>query len=344
MEHNILDTPIYKEVFKETLRDRFVILPRFSQINWPEDPLLQILRGSTDEVSERFKQKTNTLFDPLDLKYQTLFRLTTFKYNELFSGNNPNMELISSTVNEQYTIIKERLKESDLPLDFLLGNMRFEKKGWHIKRNEGNLFVSNGKKFIKVEIRGVDCSYANAVFEDLHYIHTPRCDIGIGLFVDGEKYPISVLGITKIDREYKKVALLLNGYDPEYCWDIARLYNIPDSVKNVSSVMLSGAIRFLKREYPKTQAVLTAFTPSFATGFSMLSGGFENPILVKPLNLTFGNLGNGWERLTERRLSAYAGEILTNQLPLLPTVELMSVLRKPVFEPMIHKDEMIGYV
>lgn len=242
-----------RKILQDKIHDGEIqTLPKFQPRNWLKDPLISHIRSEIVNDVEVFINTNSILCDPLDLKYQVLFRSTTYKPEELFlngkelhqylKSNNVfkkwinilyldqkrirefklDKKKLSTIIEEQYRIIEDRLSESTLPLSELLQPRElFKENGWHIKRTTGLLYASNreyGKaKSVPLEFREVELSYARSVFGDLHYIHTPRADIAIGLFISGEKLPFSVMGATKIDRDYKRDALLIQGYDYENC-------------------------------------------------------------------------------------------------------------------------------
>lgn len=110
--------------------------------------------------------------------------------------------------------------------------------------------------------------------------------------------------------------------------------------------MFSLAFTQMRDHYPQTQAILSAFMPSYATGVSMTSGGFDNPVLVKPLTHVFEEkIIDGktcWEHLTKRRQEKSHGRRIRSKFPLLPTIELMSSLQSPRYSPFPQiKDFMI---
>ncbi len=338
------------------------------------------IRTETEKEVNRFIVGNSLICDPLDLKFQVLFRSTTYKPEELFSnGGQLNRYLkasgvfedwrkilhlsqkqlqsfkmdgkkLSAMIEEQYKVIDDRLSRSSLPFRdlFRMGEI-FKEPGWRIKRAMGLIYASNKtpvkERSLPLEFHEVELNYARSVFQDLHYIHTPRADTAIGIFLSGERLPFSVIGATRIDRDYKKDILLIQGYDPDKCWDIARLYNIPGSPMNTSSIMMSQVVRYLKIKHPDTQACMTAITPSFSTGRSMVAGGFMDPALARPLAVTFGQMGVGpdlcWERLTERRLESYSGPKITNRIPLLPILGLIRHVSPSESEPLVKADRMV---
>lgn len=377
--------PTEKELSRETLleeikKGRIITIQKFHTTNWPKDHLMSHLRFEISNEVNSFLRTNSVLCDPLDLQFQTLFRSSTYKPEELFYNGNAlhkylkenkvfddwrnilrlsqsrvrnfkvDKEKLRVIVEEQYQIIERRLNKSTLPLNDLFNTSRmFNGNGWHIKREMGLIYAtgsSRGKDLsIPLTFSEVNLDLAVAIFRDLHYIHTPRVEIAFGLSVSGESLPFSVIGASRIDRKYKKDALLIQGYDYDKCLDITRLYNVRGSPANTSTVMLSQAVRYLKITYPKLGACLTAVTPSFSEGKSIAAGGFFDPVMVRPLTVTFGQAHAGsktyLERLTERRLIGYKGPRITNQIPLLPVLELMRRTGRRDYMPLIEDDVMV---
>ena len=98
-------------------------------------------------------------------------------------------------------------------------------------------------------------------------------------------------------------------------------------------------------ERPNMQAAISTFMPTYANSNSMFACGFDKVFLLKRNRHNFTertDLGEGvYEQLTNRR----AGEqqVITNKQILLPTVELLSEMKKPRFKPYvdINKSMMI---
>jgi hypothetical protein len=88
-----------------------------------------------------------------------------------------------------------------------------------------------------------------------------------------------------------------------------------------------------------TQAVLSGFMPSYATGISMTSSKMDRPVLVKPLQHRFVQVGEKdgvplYENMTRRRLGGMLiGNVIYSKVPLLPVVELMCPIQTPRFSP-----------
>lgn len=351
------------------------LTPKFVLNNWPRDVLMTRLRQAVAERITAFMRNENFLCDPQDLKYQTLFRLTTFPVESIFkdgrgletylrlNGNYQNWRNILSTdpgvvaafdvdsklleavVREQAAVIKDRLRQSSLPLEqILIPNGIFAEQGWVIQKRGGEVNaiqeegVTSLSEAIPLRFEEIDPLLATQIHNDLHYIHTPRSDIAFGMYIEGDDFPFSVLAFEKIDRDYKKNTLLLQGFDPRKCYDLTRLYSRPGTPGNTSSSMFSLAFAYLKTNYPDIQAVMSSFMPSYATGVSMTSGGFDNPVLIKPLDHVFGQRDVAgdtvYEHLTRRRRQEGDGNILSSQIPLLPTIELIKTLQEPRFPPM----------
>lgn len=349
---------------------------RLSVHEIPRHPFIPKLKELLEPlVMERQK---GALCDPLDLKYQTLFRLTTLPLEEVFeqgaalqgilasSGAYESWEalvaaepqiracaqtlslkedVVRGVIDEQFAIIQDRLSRSPLPLEQLLRrDGLFKNNGYVVCHGpEGKLFaakeskddVTSADKTYSLSFREVDIDFAKQVHADLHYIHTPRATIAYGLFVDGDPLPFSVLAFDKITRNYKEDALLANGFAPDRCLDLTRLYTCPGSPGNTSSFIFSLAFDHLRKHQPEFQAVLSAFMPSYASGVSMTSSGFSTPLLMKKSHHRFAKTQSKehelWEHLTPRRGGDGESE---HQWPLLPVLELMCKLQDPRFQPL----------
>lgn len=369
-----------RELSKKFNDREIQVIPKFSIHNWPTDPLMSHLRQLIAKETDKYCISNNLLCDSKDLKYQTLFRLTTFDVPDLFENGqlleeylinagaysnwrniltlnsefiksfSLNNQIVTNVINEQYKIIKARLQPSDLPLEqILVPQGIFSEAGWVIQRRNSKIAAvqedtaSSISDEVPLDFREIDPKEAIRIHRDLHYIHTPRADMAFGLYVQGENIPFSVLAIEKIDRAYKENALIFQGYDPEKCFDLTRLYSKPGTPGNTSSSMFTLTFQFLKNNFPDTQAILSSFMPSYATGISMTSGGFDDPVIVKPLSHKFVERdiddSKCYEHVTNRRLGDINGKIIRSRLPLLPTVELMTTLRPPRYTPLPGADK-----
>lgn len=372
-----------EELSQALARREIIAVPKFSLENWPIDSLMSNARRQVATAIDVYIARNNILCDPQDLKYQTLFRLTTYDIPDVYMNGSEldnyfqdrgayvnwrnilnldarflqqfriKPEVLTATIEEQHVIIKQRLQNSSLPIERILTpSGMFAEPGWVIQKKGNAVFatqeegVTAAVGLMPLEFREVDPELAKQFHHDLHYIHTPRADIAFGLYASGDDLPFSILALEKIDRPYKQNVLLMQGYDPRYCYDLTRLYSRPGTPGNTSSSMFSLTFNYMKNKYPNTQAVMSAFMPSYATGVSMTSGGFDNPILLKPLMHVFeektveGKVA--WEHVTKRRQHESKRRRIRSKFPLLPTVELMSALQVPRYAPFQEaKDYMI---
>lgn len=341
--------------------------PQFTLQNWPTHPLLQHIKKQLVPLIDQIVLGSDV--DSQDLKYQTLFRLTTCKIEDIFDDGAKlqsqletagvfsnwkailllkpeiieqyplNKTNVKALIGEQLLICKERAKNSSLPLDTILGRKGiFSKEGLQIKVEGEKIYAFDTENKVELEFREIETDLAIQYHGDLHYIHTPRAKMAFGMFEKGSSNPFSILAYDSVDRPYKQNVLLLHGYDPQNSLDLTRLYNWPGCPKNASSSMFSLSMRYLKEKRPETQALLSSFMPSYTNGISMTSGGFDNPVLIKPTKHVFvrriidGKIA--WEHLTKRRLgNSETGTELESSMPLLPTIELMATLQPPRFEP-----------
>lgn len=370
-----------RDELEKALHNREIIaLPKFKIDNWPTDGLMASTQRQVAITVSDYIGRNGIICDPQDLKYQTLFRLTTHEVSDVYingslldeylqsSGSYLNWrnilrldrqfvqqfiinpDLLNKTIEEQETLIKQRLQNSKLPVERILEKAGiFSEQGWVIQKQNNSVFaaqeegVTAASALIPLEFKEIDPELAKQYQQDLHYIHTPRADIAFGLYIKGEDLPFSVLALEKIDRPYKQNVLLMQGYDPSTCFDLTRLYSRPGTPGNTSSSMFSLTFNYMRNNYPRTQAIMSAFMPSYATGVSMTSGGFDNPVLVKPLVHTFEEREidgkSVWEHVTNRRQQDSDGKKVRSKFPLLPTIELMAPLQDPRYAPISSIDD-----
>lgn len=350
--------------------------PEFTPDRWPTHPLMSHLKSQAAKVVIDVVNEMGLICDPQDARYQTIFRLTTYPLHLIFNDGgrlheylnnhgvysdwrkiltldpgcigqfNINEDLVRDVAREQLIIINDRLSKSPLPVEKLLTRTGiFSEIGWVMEKEEGEVYAvrrdGNGLIIDRKEVDFVEVgeSLATEYHHAFHYIHTPRSGKAFGLYLRGDEWPFSVLALEPIDRSYKQNMLLAQGYDPRHCMDLARLYSRPGTPFNTSSTMFSLVFGHLRSHNPEIRALLSAFMPTYANGMSMMSGGFDHPVLIKPNNNTFGlkNIGNRavYEHLTKRRLQE-ANEFIQihTDIPMLPVVELMAPLRPPRFEPL----------
>lgn len=349
----------------------------FNKDNWPKHPILDQIKRQLAPIVESYISENGIVCDSLDLEYQALFRLTTYDLSEIFNGGedlirycidagaydnwrkiltlDPSIisgfqlstDLVSRVIKEQSRIIQHRLAKSTLPVNqIIVPSGIFAENGWEIMKDseEGiNAIQKDSSDKIvnsrRVQFRPVDTELASNIHSDLHYIHTPRTDMAFGFFLEGEKLPFTTLALGKIDRGYKQNTLLLFGYDPRNTIDFTRLYSRPGVPKNASSAIFGEVFNYIRHNLPNVEAAMSAFMPSYASGLSMLTGGFEVPILAKPNIHYFYDAGidnmQTMEHLTKRRQAMRGVNFISSTLPFLPTVELLSPIRKPRFEPVL---------
>ncbi len=346
---------------KSALKD-LTLKEAFTIKNWPHDFLMETLKEKVAPFLE-----TDLLVDKNDLRYQVLFRLTTFRLSEIFDvslerylkkqGAHKSWEkilsikkqdlekykineaLVKQVVQEQKEVAAWRLRNTKLPLKEILipRNRIFSEKGWVIRRSSGALFAV--RKDTKVELRfgKVPKRYAQELHNKLHYIHCARVEKAFGIFIKGEKIPFSVLATQKIDREYKKKAVLLRGFDFDKVVDFTRLYSFNGAPLNTSSAIF-GLTRDYLRKNTEVQATLSAFMPSYANGMSMFAGGLDQVLIAKPLSHTFERIlgTNLYQQVVKRVVDESNEDFVFSKIPLLPTLELLSEIRKPPMTPRIE--------
>lgn len=370
LEHCSLTT--LKASLAEEISDNGIkVVPAIDKESWIEYPLMKYLKAHIKNAVRENLKKNPTLCDPVDLEYQTLFRLTSYAVTDIFENGSQlqtlldrhteqigwrglltlnidtvkkfkvKTDFIEDLIQEQKRIIKKRLENSVLPLERILKPVGiFAEDGWVVsKKNDQYQLEHSDKESLPVQFREVDKEVAQAFHNDLHYIHTPRIWKAYGFYLEGEDLPFSVLAIEPVDRTYKKNTLLLYGFDSRHCVEFTRLYSWPGTPKNTSSAIFGAMFSYLRKHEPRIEAAISAFMPSYASGLSMLTGGFNYPILNKqgvhyfsPRNIS-GTLA--MEHITNRRKNPRTVSS-QSKLPLLPTVELVAPMRRPRFEPFLQ--------
>lgn len=278
-----------------------------------------------------------------DLKHQAAFFLSTVEPSDLFKnfhefsiqpagdfvGNRPvvNKEVVREAVDSQEKVVERFIHETPDDVKYLLELRKpFSKDSTILKRNNG-IYFSNNLDLIPVELREVPLDYAYSVHENLHYIHAARGEMAFGLFLDGYDIPFSVLTVDKIDRNYKKEAILMSGLNPSTCLEFSRLFSRPDCPMNTSSFMLSSVKDILKKRYPSTQAIMTSFMPAYASGKSMICSKFDTCLFSKELWHEFYEVDDLIMHRVRRRKQSNC--IRENKFPLSPTLYLICKLRNP---------------
>jgi len=337
---------------------------------WPTDPLMQSARAQI--ILQLQDRKFPKYADKTDLKHQVAFRLTTIPLSRAFSDgvaleaylqqagvfsnwrNIPSLSpdeirryrldlrVLNSVIDEQAELFEERLRTSIVPVREITERYRqFLEGTWFIRRQAGELrAVERSGATIPLEFRPVSQDLANAIHQTLHYIHSPRADWAFGLFARGADLPFSVISAARIDRDYKKDALLFQGFPVENAIESTRLYTFGFAPRYTSSAILKLLTRTIRQISPVTPVMLSAFMASHATGLSMVSGGFRDPVLAKPLNHRFQQQGRLYEHTVLRRMTSERAAA-ESCWPLLPAFELMCSLEPPHYIPMSGSKDYI---
>jgi hypothetical protein len=359
----------------------FLVANTLSAKNMPHHPVFSAIKHKLEP--RIFRHESGIKFDPMDLLYQVSFRLTCYELGEIFSDYRGgyiepdaqmaagmtalqdynlvrqfmgvkwsdytlNSELIDGLVEEQLLLASERYRQTNTDVSEVLGRRGIlSQDGWHIINEDGRIFCTNDDEdgVIEVNFREIEPEVARDYHATYHYIHAPRATRSFGLFLEGSDTPFTIAGVDDVDRDYKKEALLLLGYDYENCVDFTRLYSLPGAPKLASSTISRMIKRQLLAERPNMQAAISTFMPTYANSNSMFACGFDKVFLLKRNRHNFAertDLGEGvYEQLTNRR--AREQQVITNKQILLPAVELLSEMKKPRFKPYvdINKSMMI---
>lgn len=336
---------LFEEGVSRLARGEWLVEPESPQVIRPVLPGWRLkLKRDVDDLVSSFLQVNHLAgqIDPLDLRYQVLFRLTTFHEEEAVSP-----ATIKRSIEEQMAILRHHLQGCTLPLDQVLTPRNvFQGKAWHLEKTGDRWWavrgaVNSSRRRLAVRFGAVPLAVANQFHRYLHYIHTPRNAEAYGFYVEGEELPFSILAIEGVDREYKKIVLRMFGYDPGCCVEFTRLYNWPGAPRNTSSALFAATMSHLRRERSYIEAAISSFMPAYASGTSMMTGGFQTPIMTKPLQHIFAKTNFGYEHVTRRRMetSGLKPEKIRSCWSLAPTVELLARLRGPSLKPELSENK-----
>lgn len=288
-------------------------------------------------------QESATDFDAKDLIYQCLFRLFSLsprdyiisgqvlarswagvQYHEIGDdGVVFDDEILRCIYFEQRAnlLTKYYRPEAQLFIDLSAIFSRFKDRG-NLQTVKGVPYLVVGGVRTEISIREVAPEMARRIHGAFHYIHTPRNDgYALGLYLGDDVLPFSVLAIEKVHREYKKSALESYNLSHKHVYEITRLYSAPNTPRNSSSFFLSLASSYLKGIDKNWQATISSFMPSYATGGSMLGGGFEQMLFVKPCRHYYEPANFGFMTHTNRTSSSLVR--ISNRTELMPVVELI---------------------
>jgi len=291
------------------------------------------------------------VYDPQDLEHAILFRLTTFRPDEI------TPKVIESVLNEQYSIIKNRLSQvsKKFDLEFLFRGLT----GKHTDLNTGNravakrvngeYFAVNGNHRKKIEFKVVLDKDITSLFSgELHYIHHERRKgLSFGLFFEGDKLPFALETTepSTLVKEYKQYALLAHGIHPNKAIELTRFYTLPGSPTNIISVIDSLVAEYFRKR--GIEALFTCTMPAYSkTKGSTIAGGINRVLLVKDLCHKFLPITIKGEKHYQLVTNSYYadnyngdGLMSHKSFPLLPTVEVYMPIQKQLSLPPLRTIE-----
>jgi len=252
---------------------------------WSSHSLIQNLR----EKVIAFLPK-NDCYDPQDLEHQALFRLTTFDPKDITD------EIIQMVVNEQYLIVKKRLKDINYDTKHLFRGLTGTHQDLNINDRlnlcwkDDALVAKNKHRSFNVEFRIVhDENIVSLFSNELHYIHRgrPKGEV-FGFYFSDDEIPwaIETTEPSTIAKQYKRDALLANGIDPNKAVELTRFYTLPGAPTNAISLMDGLVARYYKQK--GIEALYTTTMPMYSkTKSTTIAGGINKPLLVKDLRHKF---------------------------------------------------------
>lgn len=375
---------------RKLIRSRKILI--FPEINlqkeWPTHSLIKYIRRQIAPKLNEIIEKADFLFDPQDLEHQVLFRLTTFPPSELFirgslleeyfeqfgvyqdwqkiprldlkiiSEFKLNFDIINYVVEEQFLVLRGRMRKSKLPLNIILKTVKEQDRyllQWRkvegsnkkyliaTKTNENDNIIDS----IPVDFRQI---YQNDLVinftRDLHYIHTDRANgDAFGLYFRDDNLPFAIETIESVKQSppFRKDALLAKGFNPNHGIELTRLYTWPNSPRNIIGIM----DRLITDHYKSTsniEVITTTVMPAYAkTKSTTIAGGINKVFYAKKLSHKFicrkVNDKIVWEYITVRNLkklnlTTIKGNIIEThpKFPLYPTLGVYKQIKIKSFD------------
>lgn len=251
---------------------------------WGSHPLI-------DRLRERVKHfLPQGIYDSQDLEHQILFRLTTFDPKDITD------EIIQLIVDEQYTIVQDRLSKLGFDVDYLFRGLTGKYHDLNINDrlelviNDGKIVARNSHRSFNVEFRIVHDEHIVSLFSnELHYIHRDRPKgETFGFYFSGDTLPwaIETTEPSIISKKYKRDALVAQGIDPNKAVELTRFYTLPGAPTNAISLMDGLVSKYYKAK--GVEALFTTTMPMYSkTKSTTIAGGINKPLLVKDLRHKF---------------------------------------------------------
>jgi len=291
------------------------------------------------------------LYDPQDLEHQVLFRLTTFDPKDI------NDEIIKAVVEEQYSIIEDRLSKISYDREYLFRGLSGKYHDLNCKNrlmlhkeSDGRLIAKNDNHSFTVEFRAIKDEGIISLFtNELHYIHDSKTKgETFGLFFAGDEIPwaIETTEPSVIAKQYKRDALVAHGIDPNKAIELTRLYTLPGSPRNAVSVMDSMVMKYYKTK--DIEAVYSTTMPMYSkTKGTTVASNMDDVMLVKKLVHKFIPVNINGKNCYRQVTSTYlANKNITDYLithpnfPTMLTVEVFTKINRTNLEPIsILKDK-----
>ena len=274
--------------------------------------------------------------DPQDLEHQCLFRLLSSEI------------LVENVVKEQKNIVLERMEKAIVkPKDIFCFGKRNDKE-WVLKWDNRKLYATQDDRKKEIIFREItlrkERELCKNIIDNYHYIHCDRCDnekgLMFGFFLNGSTLPFAIEQIEpcSIARNYKKAILMLLDINYHTTVELTRFYSVPNSPKNLISVLDSMVGDALKdRGY---EWMMTAMMPAFAkTKSSTTAGGIDTPIFAKPTGMEFFQRHDGaYELCVPRKKAKLNGEHIIKMDDGFTTIEMIKSLKG--MESKIEEDKI----
>ena len=311
----VYNSPVYKErKYSDVMRINRKIK---SMSHCVIEKIKEMLRD-IDVDANGLTVKKRVLLSALYYPLEAFFPYSSFPENIIFKFPCPSgsmrregKELIEQLVERHMERIKRQKKPREIR----------EVEERELTLSEGRIIERNGRIYVerkgREEVKFVEYKnyrLAEEVLGNLHYLSSPRKFVKVYAILDKEDYPLALVGISRVERRYKNLALSVSGIPKAL--EISRAYNSMWKVKGVLGFILTK----LKQTF--ALPLLTAYQPTISKGSAFYGNGY-NPFIVKPQQ-NFFIVDKGLPIFITRREAKKFSNVERGKMPTLPSIEMIS--------------------
>ena len=201
--------------------------------------------------------------------------LPRIPYDQLFSKDGSGQELLISEAERLSIAITKDI--DSLPVEFKAIVLQ-KKIPCLLEHKKGVLYIDDHHDRQTIHFKKVLPDTGFLIQKKLHYLKNIREDtmFHYGLFREDARYPFSYVSFSKLDRNYLFQAIPRKLKIPKsQIYVLTRFFSVNNSPFNTTSVLISQALKTLKKEIPGISALVTTLNPNiFFSGASFYAANF----------------------------------------------------------------------